>query len=58
MNPIVTTFLLLSLTTALAQNPSGDEALSKVLVPGEDWQLVGEGYGCTDAACADARGNY
>jgi len=45
-------------TTALAQNPSGDEALSKVLVPGEDWQLVGEGYGFTDAACADAQGNF
>jgi len=58
MKPIVTTLLVLSLTTALAQNPSGDEALSKVLVPGEDWQLVGEGYGFTDGACADAQGNF
>lgn len=58
MKPILMTLLALSLTTALAQNPSGDEALSKVLVPGEDWQLVGEGYGFTDAACADAQGNF
>jgi enterochelin esterase family protein len=58
MKPIVTTLLLLSLTAALAQNPSGDEALSKILVPGEDWQLVGEGYGFTDGACADAQGNF
>jgi enterochelin esterase family protein len=58
MNPIVTSFLALSVTTALAQNPSGDEALSKVLVPGEDWQLVGEGYGFTDGGCADALGNF
>ena len=58
MKPLITTLLLLSLTTALAQNPSGDEALSKVLVAGEDWQLVGEGYGFTDGACADAQGNF
>ena len=45
-------------TCALAQNPSGDEALSKILVAGEDWQLVGEGYGFTDGACADAKGNF
>ncbi len=42
-------------------NLSGDEALSKVLVDGGkpgDWQLVGEGYGFTDAACGDADGNF
>ncbi len=39
-------------------NLGGDEALSKVL-PGEGgWQLVGEGYGFTDAACSDAEGNF
>jgi len=43
---------------ALAQNPAGDKALSEVLMPGEDWQLVGEGYGFTDGACADAEGNF
>ena len=41
-----------------AQNLAGDEALSKVLIDGERWQLVGEGYGFTDAACGDAEGNF
>jgi enterochelin esterase family protein len=42
-------------------NLGGDEALSKVLVDGGkpgDWELVGEGYGFTDAACSDADGNF
>ena len=42
-------------------NLGGDEALSKVLPDGGspgDWELVGEGYGFTDAACADAEGNF
>lgn len=54
---------------ALAQLPEpitrdnlrGDEALSKVLAGGGrpgDWELVGEGYQFTDAACADADGNF
>ena len=47
-----------SLTRALAQNLAGDEALSKVLVDDEGWQLVAEGFGFTDAACADADGNF
>ncbi len=41
----------------LAQNLRGDEALSKVLVEGESWQLVGEGYQFTDAVTADRDGN-
>jgi enterochelin esterase family protein len=43
---------------AFAQNLAGDEALSKVLIDGEDWQPVAEGFGFTDAACADAGGNF
>lgn len=54
---------------ALAQLPApltkdnlrGDEALSKVLAGGGqpgDWELVGEGYGFTDAACGDPEGNF
>lgn len=42
-------------------NLGGDEALSKVLTDGGkpgDWELVGEGYGFTDAACGDAEGNF
>jgi len=41
-----------------AQNLAGDEALSKVLIEGEEWQLVAEGLGFTDAACSDAEGNF
>jgi gluconolactonase len=41
-----------------AQNLAGDEALSKVLIDGEDWQLVAEGFGFTDGACSDAEGNF
>lgn len=36
----------------------GADALPDILIAGEDWQLVGEGYGFTDAACADAQGNF
>jgi gluconolactonase len=41
-------------------NWAGDEALNKVLPGGGqpgDWELVGEGYGFTDAACSDPDGN-
>src|SRR5213078_3820699 len=42
-------------------NLGGDEALSKVLADGGkpgDWELIGEGYGFTDAACGDVEGNF
>lgn len=41
-----------------AQNLAGDEALSKILIEGEGWQEVASGYQLTDAACADAEGNF
>ena len=50
--------LLTFMVTGRAQNLAGDEALSKVLIDGEGWQLVAEGLGVTDAACADAEGNF
>ena len=34
-----------------------ENKLSDVLVDGEGWQLVGEGYGFADGSCADADGN-
>lgn len=60
MNPrfLLTLALLPIATVACAQNLSGDEALSKVLVEGEGWQEIGSGYGFTDAACGDAAGNF
>jgi enterochelin esterase family protein len=39
-------------------NLGGDEALSKVLPEDSKWELVGEDYGMTDAACGDADGNF
>lgn len=39
-------------------NFAGDEALSKILPADSGWELVGEGYAFTDAACADAEGNF
>lgn len=47
-----------SISRVLAQNLAGDEALSKVLIDGEGWQEIGSGYGFTDAACGDAKGNF
>ena len=65
MNParhITTALLSLLLTLSAlplrAQNLGGDEALSKVLINGEDWQLLAEGLGFTDGACSDAEGNF
>lgn len=39
-------------------NLQGDEALVKVLPSDSSWEIAGEGYGFTDAACADANGNF
>lgn len=41
-----------------AQNFAGDMALSKVLIDGENWELVGNGFGFTDGACTDASGRF
>ena len=49
---------ILSALPLRAQNLGGDEALSKVLINGEDWQLLAEGLGFTDGACSDAEGNF
>ena len=50
--------LALALDRARSQNLAGDMALSLVLIDGEGWQMVAEGYQFTDAACADADGNF
>src|SRR5690348_3527160 len=50
-------FLVMTLS-AHAQNLAGDMALSLVLIDGENWELVSEGYQFTDAPCADAEGNF
>jgi enterochelin esterase family protein len=54
---VVTVFWHLT-NPAAAQNLAGDEALSKVLIDGQNWELVAEGFGFTDGACSDAEGNF
>ena len=54
--PLFTLFLSVSLVRA--QNLAGDMALSLVLIDGEKWEVVASGYQFTDAACADADGNF
>lgn len=50
---------LVALLLALAVLPARSaDAPPGLLAPGQGWELVGEGYGFTDAACADARGNF
>jgi enterochelin esterase family protein len=39
-------------------NLKGDDALVKILPPESRWELVKDGLGFTDAACADAEGNF
>ena len=36
----------------------GDMSLHRLLIDGEDWQLVAEGLGFADAPCTDAEGNF
>jgi len=42
----------------VALSRAQDMALADVLIDGEGWQLVAEGYQFTDGACADAGGNF
>jgi sugar lactone lactonase YvrE/enterochelin esterase-like enzyme len=39
-------------------NLAGDDALVKILPSEGGWELVADGLGFTDAACADAEGNF
>ncbi|HXB95214.1 MAG TPA: SMP-30/gluconolactonase/LRE family protein [Puia sp.] len=36
---------------------SANQVLHDILIPGKDWELVGEGYGFTEGTAADAGGN-
>ena len=36
----------------------GDMTLHRLLIAGEDWQLVAEGLGFADGPCTDAEGNF
>jgi gluconolactonase len=36
---------------------SGNQVLHDILIPGEDWELVGQGYGFTEGTAANAAGD-
>jgi gluconolactonase len=39
-----------------AAAPTGNQTLTALLIPGEGWQLIGEGYGLSEGTAANARG--
>jgi gluconolactonase len=41
----------------IGKGNSGNQVLHDILLPGQDWELVGEGYGFTEGTAADAAGN-
>ena len=41
---------------AVAKGSSKNQALTDILIPGEDWQLVGEGYKFTEGTAVNAKG--
>ncbi len=49
---------LLLLAASAGRLMAEDMSLSDVLIPGEGWKRVADGYQFTDAACADAEGNF
>ena len=41
---------------AISAGNSKNQYLSDILIPGEDWELVGEGYGFTEGSAANSKG--
>lgn len=55
----VSAALAVCLTWLLAAPADGqDMPLTQVLLPGEGWERVADGYGFTDGCCNDAEGNF
>lgn len=50
--------LLIAASGSAAPAPVASGGLADVLIEGEDWKLVAEGFGFTDGACSDAEGNF
>ncbi|HMC85342.1 MAG TPA: SMP-30/gluconolactonase/LRE family protein, partial [Chitinophagaceae bacterium] len=40
----------------VSNGPTHNQVLSEILIPGADWELVGEGYGFTEGIAANAKG--
>jgi gluconolactonase len=55
--PEVMRWLWKSWPQPVAKGSSGNQVLHDILIPGQDWELVGEGYGFTEGTAADAEGN-
>jgi enterochelin esterase family protein len=52
-------FFMLALTLAgRGQDLAGDMTLHRLLIDGEDWQLVADGLGFADGPCSDTQGNF
>jgi sugar lactone lactonase YvrE len=54
-------FVVLSVCAIAVQRPDdrgGDLSLGRLLIDGEDWQLVAEGLGFADGPLTDAEGNF
>jgi enterochelin esterase family protein len=49
--------LTLATAAVSAQDLAGDMTLHRLLIPGENWQLVAEGLGFADGPCIDEAGN-
>jgi enterochelin esterase family protein len=58
MSRVIRTLIILAALGPAAAVRAQDMPLSQVLIDGEDWQLVAEGYGFTDACAADGEGNF
>jgi gluconolactonase len=41
----------------VAKGNSSNQVLHEILIPGEDWELVGQGYGFTEGSAANASGD-
>lgn len=58
MKPLTLLAALTLVTSACAQDLAGDLTLHRLLIDGEDWQVVAENLGFADGPCADAAGNF
>jgi len=56
--PLISILLFAFILKAAVSLNAQDMPLSDVLIDGENWELVAEGYQFTDAACADAYGSF
>ena len=54
--PVAMRWLWKNWPSAVAKGKSKNDFLSNLLIPGEDWELVGEGYGFTEGTATNAKG--